>query len=79
MLGMLGLCEKWIDWIKTCLESTSMLVLVNRSPTKKFSPEKGLRQGDPLAPFLFLIAVEGLARVTRKAVEINLLESLDWG
>jgi len=38
---------------------------------------KGLRQGDPLAPFLFLIVAGGLTRVLRKAVEKDLVESLE--
>jgi len=40
---------------------------------------RGLRQGDPLAPFLFLIVAEGLTGVVRKAVEKNLVESLEVG
>jgi len=40
-------------------------VLVNGSPTKEFIPKKGLREEDPLAPFLFLIIAEGLVRVYR--------------
>jgi len=52
MLGRLGFCEKWISWIISCLESTTMSVLVNESLTKEFIPNKSLRQGDPLAPFL---------------------------
>ncbi|MCH93700.1 LINE-1 reverse transcriptase like [Trifolium medium] len=48
-----------------------MSVLVNGSPTADFKVERGLRQGDPLSPFLFLIVAEGLAGMMRKAVEIG--------
>jgi len=71
MLGRLGFSEKWISWIKACLESASMSILVNGSPTKEFIPKKGLRQGDLLASFLFLIAAEGLARVSRTVVHLS--------
>jgi len=54
---------KWIEWIKNCLESSSISVLANGSLTIEFKPKKGLRQGDQLTLFLFLIAAEGLARV----------------
>jgi len=79
MLGMLGFCDRWINWIKACLDSSSVSMLVNGSPTKEFHPKMGLRQGDPLAPFLFLILIEGLAGVLRKVVELNLVESLEIG
>ena len=69
MLRRLGFNGKWIEWIKNCLESSSISVLVNGSPTTAFKPKKGLRQGDPLAPFLFLIMAEGLAEVVRQAEE----------
>lgn len=46
-----------------------MSVLVNGSPTKEFIPKKGLRQGDHLVSFLFLIAAEGLAGVSRITVK----------
>ena len=56
-----------------------MSVLVNESPTKEFIPRKGLRQGDPLAPFLFLITDEGLVGVFRIAIEKDLVETLEIG
>ncbi|MCI10394.1 LINE-1 reverse transcriptase like, partial [Trifolium medium] len=46
-----------------------MSLLVNGSPTSEFNVGKGLRQGDPLSPFLFLIVAEGLTGLMRKAVE----------
>ncbi|XP_068491914.1 uncharacterized protein [Phaseolus vulgaris] len=49
------------------------------SPTKKFYPLKGLRQGDPLTPFLFLIVVEGLTEVSRKTYELDVVEILEIG
>jgi len=49
-----------------CLKSVSVLILVNRCPTKEFRPIRGLRQGDPLVPFLFLIMVKGLVGLVRE-------------
>ncbi|XP_058785025.1 uncharacterized protein LOC131659931 [Vicia villosa] len=48
-----------------------MSMLVNGSPTKEFVVEKGLRQGDPLLSFLFVIVVEGLKGLVSKAVDIG--------
>jgi len=79
ILGRLGFCGRWIRWIKSCLESSSVSMLINGSPTLEFCPKRGLHQGDPLAPFLFLIVGERLAGVVRKAVEKNLVESLEVG
>jgi len=79
MLQRMGFHSKWILWIRGCMESASVSVLVNGSPTEEFTPSRGLRQGDPLAPFLFLVVAEGLAGLVREAVKANLLTGLKVG
>lgn len=63
--------EKWISWIKVCPESTSISVLVNGSHYEEFHPGRGLRQGDPIAPFLFLIVAKGLSGFTKEALRMT--------
>ncbi|KAL4578043.1 hypothetical protein LXL04_014158 [Taraxacum kok-saghyz] len=56
----MGYGDKWRMWIRGCLGSARASVLVNGSPTREFKMEKGVRQGDPLSPFLLILAMEGL-------------------
>jgi len=79
MLQRMGFHSLWILWIKGCLESATVSVLVNGSPTEEFKPSRGLRQGDPLAPFLFLVVAEGLAGIVRQALRANMLTGLKIG
>jgi len=79
MLQRLGFQEKWIVWVKGCLVSSSVSVLVNGSPTEEFKPSRGLRQGDPMAPFLFLVVAEGLAGLVRQALRMDALRGIKVG
>ena len=66
MLRRMGFCSKWITWIEGCLKSASISILVNGSPMVEFTPQRGLRQGDPLVLLLFNIVAEGLNGMMRK-------------
>jgi len=79
IMGRMRFNSKWIKWIKGFFESSTISVLVNGSPTREFKPKKGLRQGDPLGLFLFLIPVEGLSGVVREAKKNVLLDGLKIG
>lgn len=71
MLRRMNFCNKWIGWVKGCLISTRVSVLINGSPSEKFDVGKGLHQGDPLAPFLFLVVVEGLNGLLQRAIQTH--------
>ena len=62
-----------------CISTTTASVLVNGSPTDEFKFERGLRQGDPLSPFLFLIAAEGLNVMMKALIEVGLFSGYKVG
>ncbi|MCH82363.1 LINE-1 reverse transcriptase like [Trifolium medium] len=74
MLRRFGFCEVWIGWMKACVFGGNLLVLVNGSPTGEINIQRGLKQGDPLAPFLFLLVAEGFGGSMRRAGELNLFK-----
>ncbi|KAJ0568314.1 putative RNA-directed DNA polymerase [Helianthus annuus] len=67
---------KWRKWIMATLDSARASVLVNGSPTMEFKYARGLRQGDPLSPFLFVIAMEALTGIMKKAISEGIFEGL---
>jgi len=75
----MGFHDRWIGWVKGCLTSASISILVNGSPTTEFKPQRGLRQGDPLTPLLFDLVAEGLTGMMREAVSKNCLHSFMVG
>ncbi|GAU20198.1 hypothetical protein TSUD_352620 [Trifolium subterraneum] len=74
MLTRFGFRETWIGWMKACVFGGNFSVLVNGSPTGEINIHRGLKQGDPLAHFLFLLVAEGMGGVMSKAVERNLFK-----
>ncbi|GAU36546.1 hypothetical protein TSUD_277520 [Trifolium subterraneum] len=79
VMGKMSFPALWRKLIKECVRTATASVLVNGSPTGEFPLERGLRQGDPLSPFLFLIAAEGLNVLMRALVENNLFTRYSVG
>ncbi|XP_021986079.1 uncharacterized protein LOC110882343 [Helianthus annuus] len=71
MLNQMGFPSIWCKWVKGVLVSARSSVLVNGSPTFEFQCQKGLRQGDPLNPFLFLVVIEALSCLVSKACSVG--------
>jgi len=71
MLLSLGFHRNWVRLVMSCVSSISYSILVNVQPTNVITPSRGLRQGDPLSPYLFLICTEGLAALINDAVSKN--------
>lgn len=78
MLKCLGFDDRWSLWIKKTVCSNSISIMVNGSSTEMFEYKRGLKQEDPLAPFLFLVFAEGLIGLFNMAVECDVFKILKW-
>lgn len=67
-LKALGFRERWIRLLMSCIRSVTYSILINGQTRRYFAPSRGLRQGDPLSPYIFLICVESLTSL------INMVE-----
>ena len=66
IMRRLGFHEKWIELMMMCVSTVSYSVLINGEPKGKIVPSRGLKQGDPISPYLFLLCAEGLSAMLKK-------------
>lgn len=65
----LGFIQRWVDLVMTCVTTVKYRIRVNGVLTEEFIPKRGLRQGDPISPYLFLLCAEGFSALLARAEE----------
>ena len=73
VMDRMGFGNRWMSWIKWCVSTASFSVLFNGSPAGFFQSSRGLRQGDPISPYLVVIGMEVLSLLIHHAVDGNFL------
>nr|CCA65974.1 hypothetical protein [Beta vulgaris subsp. vulgaris] len=76
-LAQMKFPPQWCKWVMACVASASASILINGSPSRPFKLHRGLRQGDPLSPFLFVIIGEALNQLIIKATRLNLWRGIE--
>ena len=76
ILKAFGFAEDWTNWIMNMVSSAFFSIFVNGSPSSPFNTTRGIRQGDPLSPFLFIIMTEGLGRMLKNRRAENKIQGL---
>eukprot|EP00253_Pinus_taeda_P023557 PITA_23557 len=80
ILQAFGFFKRWVKWIHSMISTPNFSILLNGTPTSVFNATRGLRQGDPLSPFLFIIVAEGLGRYFKKELRERKIKGLrPWG
>ena len=68
LLKKMGFHSKWVDLMMECITTVSYSIMINGEPSHTIHPSRGLRQGDHLSPYLFLLCTKGLHGLLTKAV-----------
>ena len=76
VLERLGFHSQWIAWIMECVSSVTYAFLINGSPRGQVKPSRGIRQGDPLSPYIFILCSELLSGLCNRAQETGQLAGI---
>lgn len=75
IMEKMGFHSRWIQLITKCISTISYSILVNEEAKGNIKPSRGVRQGDPLSPYLFLIVSKGLTSLIHQATHVDRI----WG
>lgn len=76
VLGKFWFDTGWSRRIMECVTTVTFSVLINGRPSEEFTPNRGLRQGDPISPYLFILCAEVFSHLLRKAEERGALRGI---
>lgn len=69
VMSQMGFNDRWIGFIMECVTTVTYSIVINGKPSGEIRPGKGIRQGDLLSPYLFLLCSEGLHKLIQKAAK----------
>jgi hypothetical protein len=79
MLLRLGFTPQWVQMVMRCVQTVSFSVKLNGHMSDSFLPSRGLRQGDPLSPYLFLFCIEGFSALLKQAQREKEVAGVSFG
>jgi hypothetical protein len=79
MMFKMGFAPGWVSMIMRCVRSMRFSVKLNSAVSDSFLPTRGLRQGDPLSPYLFLFCVEGFSALLKQAQSEREVAGVQFG
>uniref|UniRef100_A0A803QSN3 Reverse transcriptase domain-containing protein n=1 Tax=Cannabis sativa TaxID=3483 RepID=A0A803QSN3_CANSA len=79
MMLCLGYDKRWVDKFMNCITTVSFSVLVNGEISGLIQPQRGLRQGDPLSPYMFLLCSEGFSCLIQEAERADKIHGIKFG
>ncbi|GMI75496.1 hypothetical protein like AT4G29090 [Hibiscus trionum] len=79
MLLKIGFAEGWVRLIMKCVRTVTYSFCMNGCNDNRFYPSRGLRQGDPLSPYLFLVCAEGLSTLMNEAHALKTIKAATIG
>lgn len=77
ILTRMNFSDLWISWIRTCLNYSYFSIIINRTPSSWFSSSRGIRQGDPIFSYLFILVSPNLTSMLNFALRSNMIPVFD--